>query len=104
MADIDSQITLIDQNEYGEVVRNAIADADEAISADSGVNISNEIHTIRNARYGYEIRNAIIEALEKLNTGGSGPSYQGPPIGQMTMVFNGAPAGPVGKLVEVEDE
>lgn len=102
MADINTQIDLIRNDIYGEVVRNAIADADSAISEDKGVNISNEIQTIRGSRYGYEIRSAIIEALEKLNTGGGG----GEPfemVGPLPVsVFYGVCGGVVSEIEQEE--
>ena len=104
MADIDTQLDLIRNDIYGEVVRNAIADADSAISEDKGVKIRNEIQSIRGSRYGYEIRGAIIEALEKLNTGGGGGGGS-KSVGPAAIVrIGGVAGGVVGALQTVEEE
>lgn len=104
MADIDTQLDLIRNDIYGEVVRNAIADADSAIAEDKGINISNEIQTIRSSRYGYEIRGSIVEALEKLNVGG-GSGGDSKLVGPLpVLVMHGVVGGVVGVMELVEEE
>lgn len=83
MADIDIELSKIEGEEGGEVVRGAIALAADKIAKEKELDIRSELEIISQGRFGIDIRMAIHDALDKMNRsqGGGGGGLGGGTVG-----------------------
>ena len=93
MADIDVELSKIENEEGGEVVRGAIALAADKIANEKELDITNELEIFSQGRFGIDIRTAIHDALDKMNRskgggGGIGGGTVGIFVRSETTVFD----------------
>lgn len=93
--DISEQLSTIEENDFGESVRNAIADAMLVLYTDDGL-IDDEVEAIRHSCYGLDIRVAVHNALYKLSQyepepGPTPPTPPTPPSPEPTGSIIGTP-------------